>query len=114
MSEETKTVITARADMNTDKQMATVVVVPMPAWKIALVRCVRVYIQSLLGFLTATGTGLTAAVGAALGTPIPAMDFFHMLVFCASLAIAPATVSLLQNILELLAKIDATNPTLRA
>ena len=114
MSEETKTVVTERATMATDREIASVTVVTMPAWQIALVRCCRVYLQALLGFLTATGTGLAGAVATAVGTPIPAMDFWHMLVFSASLAVAPATVSLIQNVIELLAKIDATNPGLRA
>jgi hypothetical protein len=114
MPEETKTVITARADVATDKQQAAVTIVTMPAWKIAFVRCVRVYLQSVLGFLTAGVTGATSAVGAALGAPMPAMDFWHQLLFALSLAVAPATVSLIQNICELLAKIDASNPTLRA
>lgn len=110
MADETKTVVTARTEMTTDKELASVTVVTMPGWQIALVRCCRVYLQSLVGFLLATGSGLTAAAGVTM----PATDFYHVLVISASMAVAPATISLIQNVIELLAKLDATNPTLRA
>jgi hypothetical protein len=110
MADETKTVVTERAEMTTDKELNSVTVVSMPPWKIALVRCCRVYLQSLVGFLLATGTGATAAAGLTM----PVTDFYHILVVSASMAVAPATISLIQNIIELLAKLDATNPTLRA
>lgn len=110
MADETKTVVTARADVTTDKQQAAVVVVTMPGWQIALVRCCRVYLQSLVGFLVATGTGATAAAGLTM----PMTDFYHVLATSASMAVAPAAISLIQNVIELLAKLDATNPTLRA
>ena len=110
MPDETKTVITARADVKSDAQQASIKLVTMPAWKIALVRCCRVYLQSLVGFLLATGTG----IGEAAGLTMPAQDFYHILATSASLAVAPAAISLIQNIVELLAKIDATNPTFRA
>lgn len=110
MPEDTKTVVTERPAMVTEKQLNSVTVISMPPWKIALVRCARVYLQSLVGFLLAAGTGLTAAVGLTM----PVGDFGKLLVTCASLAIAPAAISLIQNVIELLAKLDATNPTLRA
>lgn len=110
MPDETKTVVTARADMVTDTQQASVTVVAMPGWQIALVRCCRVYLQSLVGFLLAGVSGLADAAG----VTIPAEDFAHKLVIAGSLAVAPAAISLIQNIIELLAKLDATNPTLRA
>jgi len=114
MAEDTKTVVTERAEMNTDKELASVTVVALPPWKIILIRACRVYLQSLVGFLAATSIGVAGSVGAAVGTPIPLMDFWHTLLFSLSLATAPAVISLIQNTLELLAKLDATNPTWRA
>jgi len=110
MPDETKTVVTARADMVTDKQQADVTVVTMPGWQIALVRGCRVYLQSLVGFLLAAGSGATAAAGLTM----PVHDFYHLLTLSASMAVYPAAISLIQNVIELLAKLDATNPTLRA
>jgi hypothetical protein len=110
MPEDTKTVVTERPAMVTEKQLNSVTVISMPPWKIVLVRCCRVYLQSLVGFLLATGTGLTSAVGLTM----PVQDFGQLLLTCASLAVAPAAISLIQNLIELLAKLDATNPELRA
>jgi len=110
MADETKTVVTERAAMTTDKQLNSVTVVSMPPWKIVLVRATRVYLMTLVGLLTVTGTPLGASVGLSLAAP----DFFSWLVTCASVSVAPAVISLIQNAAELLAKLDATNPTLRA
>lgn len=84
-------------------------IVAMPAWQIIGVRALRVYVQSLLGFLTATSTGLAGAVG----VHIDAGDFLRQVTVAASLAVAPAFFSLLQNTAELLASIDTSRPTLR-
>jgi len=110
MADETKTVVTERPEMTTDKELNSVTVISMPPWKIAGVRALRVYIQTLVGLLIATGTGAAAAVGVTMS----AGDFAHTLLVCGSIAVAPAAISLLQNIAELLAKLDATNPGLRA
>ena len=107
---DTATVVTARLGMLTDTQLRSVTIIPMSPWTIALVRGCRVYLQSLVGFLLATRSGLSAAAGLTM----PAQDFAQQLLMCASLAVAPATVSLIQNVLELLAKMDSTNPTWRA
>jgi hypothetical protein len=85
-------------------------VIAMPWWQIVLVRTARVYAQSLLGFLTAAGLGATGAVG----VKMPTGDFLHLFGACAGLALAPAVFTLIQNVVELLAKLDVTRPTLRA
>ncbi len=46
--------------------------------------------------------------------PLPAAGFGVVLLNAASLALAPAVVSLLQNAIELLARLDVTNPKARA
>lgn len=74
--------------------------------KLVLVRVVRTYLQSLLGLLTAGMAGGAAGM-------IPFTDFQDLLVKSASLAIAPAVVSAIQNILEILTKLDETKPELR-
>jgi hypothetical protein len=107
--EQVATVVTRRDDMYTLEQKEDVIVVAMPAWQIVGVRTLRVYLQSFVGFLTAMGTGFAEAVmGVQLG------PFAQQFVIAASMAVAPATISLLQNTIELLTKLDATNPTLRA
>lgn len=83
-------------------------ILTMSGWKMVLVRCARVYLQSLLGFLMADSTGLAAAVG------IPLDKFGGALWVAATLAVAPATISLVQNIIEILTNIDVNSPALRA
>lgn len=74
---------------------------------IIIVRGVRTFLQVLVGLLTAGATGLGSGV-------LPVGDFTMLLKVSASLAIAPAVVSIIQNTIELLAKLDQTAPTLRA
>lgn len=69
-----------------------------------IVRTVRSYLQGLVGFLVAGVSGVAV---------IAAPDFFLTLQNAASLALAPAVVALLQNTIELLAKIDESKPALR-
>jgi hypothetical protein len=102
-----KTVVTDRADA---RSVLNPEIVPMPAWQIALVRTARVYLQSLAGFVTAGATGFAGAVG----VPLAVGDFSTLLVQAASLAVAPAAMTLLQNAIELLASIDTKNPAFRA
>jgi hypothetical protein len=85
-------------------------VIVMPAWQRVLVRTARVYLQSLAGFIIAGGTGL---VEAATDVKMPIGNFLQLLIASASLAVAPAALTLLQNAVELLAKFDETRPTMR-
>lgn len=112
MDETPKTIVTARAETVEEKTHtdAGVQLVPMPAWQIALVRTLRVYLQSLAGFLTAGATGFAGAVG----VPLAVGDFSTLLVQSASLAVAPAAMTLIQNAIELLSNLDTRKPTLRA
>lgn len=71
-------------------------------WQQALVRTVRTYLQGLVGFLMAGGTGAADAVG----VPLPAHDFLALLGVSAGLAVAPAIIALLQNAVELLSKLE--------
>ena len=109
-TEETKTIVTERVGMTTDKQQNAVTIVGMPPWQIVAVRAARVYLMTLVGLLTVTGS----PIGSAAGLTLTVNEFFPWLMTCASVSVAPAVVSLLQNAIELLAKLDATNPGLRA
>ena len=73
------------------------------------VRVLRTYLQSLVGSLLAVGSGAAEAVG----IHIPIKDFGDLLMTSAGLAVAPAVMSLLQNAIEILTKLDQTNPQAR-
>lgn len=112
--QELKTLV--RATEDTPKVVGTagmgsdteVTVTTMPWYKMAAIRAARVYLQALVGFLVVGGTGIGEAAG------IPIYQFGGNLATAATLAVAPSVVSLLQNILEFLTKLDVTNPALRA
>jgi hypothetical protein len=110
MPEETKTIVTERSGMVTDHQAASVAVVLMTPVRIIGVRAARVYLQTLIGLLGAFGLGVATDVGVTM----TAGTFWHTLVACGSLALAPAIMSILQNTVELLAQVDASSPQWRA
>jgi hypothetical protein len=80
------------------------------------IRTLRTYLQSLVGFLVAGGTGAIGAITDAVGVElnIPARDFVDLLVIAASLSVAPAAIALLQNTVELLADLEHAKPEWRA
>lgn len=77
------------------------VVTPLAA---LVVRVLVVFLQTLLGLLTA---GMTTTI-------IPATDFRDLVVKCASLSIAAAGICLLQNLITLFSKLEQRFPLLRA
>ena len=109
MADVLKTVVVDRPE-NSAKQVAHTVLVALSPLRIVLTRGARVYVQSLVGFLTAVMSGAAGAAGVTLS----AGDFWGQFVTCAGLAIAPAVMSLLMNVAELLGKLDETVPQLRA
>jgi hypothetical protein len=70
------------------------------------VRCARVYVQGVLGFATAGGLGLNIG--------LEAHEAGHLLTRAATLAIAPVAFTFLQNVVELLTRLDESLPRLRA
>ena len=70
---------------------------------IILVRASRVFLQTLLGLLSA---GMVAP------KLLPVADFNHLLISCASLSVASAVVCVIQNAIELLGRLDQKFPTL--
>jgi hypothetical protein len=67
------------------------------------VRALRVYLQTILGLLTA---------GTVLPDLLPAADFMSLLSTSASLSVAAAGICVLQNMVELLTKLDQKTPRL--
>jgi len=72
---------------------------------IILVRAGRVFLQTLLGLLTA---------GTVAPSLLPAADFTHLLLKCASLSVGASVICVIQNLIELLGKFDQSHPTLTA
>jgi hypothetical protein len=72
---------------------------------IICVRALRVFLQTLLGLLSA---------GTVAPKLLPAADFMHLLGICASLSVAATVVCVIQNAIELLAALDQKFPTLSA
>jgi len=88
--------------IETPEGQPNVEVVQMSWYAQVGVRVLRTYLQSLLGFLLAMGSGAADAVGIKL----PAADFGQLMIQSASLALAPAAISLIQNAVEILTKMD--------
>jgi hypothetical protein len=78
----------------------------MPWYQILGVRALRVYLQSLVAFLT-------IAPAAVAGGILPA-EFAMNVQQAALMAVAPAAMSLIQNALELIIRLDESSPKLRA
>jgi len=105
MSEDPKTLV---REGSGDTPTTITTVVTMPGWQMVLVRAARTYVQCLLGFLTASSTGLAGAAG------IPIAQFGNQFAVAATLAVAPTVVSLLMNVGEILTDLDVNRPGLRA
>lgn len=114
MSARISTVVTKRADTmphstnaETPAAMpANVRVVAMHAVYIVLVRCARVYVQTVAGIMTAGGLGMDSGI-------LP-NDLLALLLMAMQLAAAPVCYTALMNAGELLAKLDQTSPQWRA
>lgn len=108
-----KVLAVARGTLTADVTAATprgttdVRVVVVSAARVVAIRTARTYLQSLLGFLGA------AVVGAIPTDPLDPPDAWAKLATAAGLALFPAVISCLQNILELLGRLDVTQPELR-
>lgn len=77
-----------------------------------LVRAIRTYLQSLLGFLTLGLAGKPVADN--IGVVITPDSFLGVLGVAAGLALAPTIVAVLHNAAELLARLDERFPKARA
>lgn len=113
MSEPIQTIVTEReggiekpTTGLTPPNIPNVTVQPMPWYRIVATRAARVYMQSLVGFLTAASTAVAAGV-------LP-VEFAISVQNAALLAVGPAVMSVLQNTAELLVRLDESHPQLRA
>lgn len=99
-AETMKTVVTQRVEtVPGDPNRAIVQIVAMPWWQIIGVRVARVYLMTVVGLLGGGATGVISSIDlktAFLG------------------AIGAAVISMLVNSIELLARLDQTNPQIRA
>lgn len=82
---------------------------PMPIWQQILVRVLRTYIQTFLGFVALLNIGNVVPGGAIPTTT----DASQSLVLALWAALFPTIVALLQNSLEFLVKLDKNAPQLR-
>jgi len=76
-------------------------------WVQVLVRFGRTYLQSLLGTYATLTSGIPEQMGLNLS------EFGNTFYLAAIFAVAPAVISLLQNTLEFLVKLDTNAPRLR-
>ena len=120
-----KTLITTRPNMPADitietpKGVADVEVVSMSWWKQVLIRTARTYLQSVLGTITALSAGpavigATVSIQAADAMRLAIEQFGGVIASALVLAIMPAVITLIQNLIELLTKLDTSNPKFRA
>lgn len=117
--ENIKTLVTERPDAPEDGSIvktpsgdANIQFVTRTVWAQVGIRVARTYVQALAGFIIAVETGAAAGVGVAVG--IPASAFMSRFWIAAGMAAAPAVMALLQNVIELLSKMDETSPEFRA
>lgn len=114
-----QTLVTDRADapsdgtiVSTPGQRPDLVIKLMTPIAQVLVRAARTYVQGLIGFLVLGVAAKPLAEG--LGVVIPPGDFWAAFQVAAGLATAPTVISLLQNVAELLGRVDALFPQFRA
>ena len=100
MTEPTQTVVRVSA------MDSAIEVRPMSVASIILVRCARVYMQTLLGLLSAGGLG-------AMPGWMPG-ELWNNVLSAATLSLAPVVFTFLQNSVELLARLDERSPQWRA
>jgi len=107
-----RTIVTERAG----EIEAPILVVKVPPWKQVLVRVARTFLQAFLGFALLLVVGsltVDAANWARWLDSAYLLDLGRRVLVCAIVASAIALVSLGQNALELVLRLDATNPRLR-
>lgn len=90
---------------------SNIIVEVMTPAGVILVRVLRTYFQAVLGFATAA---LVAPAIPVLSDVLPPAQLGELLVACFLAGLGPAAISALQNIVELLAKLDEARPELRA
>ena len=111
-----KVVVTKREEtpehptlIRTPQSEADLQVVPMPWYTQVLIRAARTYLQNVIGYILGAAIGTSVAYAAEAVLPVmPARDFAVVFLASLSVAIGPTVVCVLQNGLEILTKLDAT------
>lgn len=113
------TIVTAREDAPRDGTLVRtpgdrpdIIIKVMTPLLQVVVRGLRTYVQGLIGFLLLGLAGRPALEG--LGVVIPPGDFLDALRLAGGLAFAPTVISVLQNLGELLLRLDQSLPKWRA
>lgn len=104
--------------LETPEGLPNVEVVPMSWWAQILVRVTRTYLQSVVGTITTLTAGkavigATVSAGAADAMGLAIDQFGGVLLASASLAVMPAVICLITNLIEILTKLDTSRPGLR-
>lgn len=102
MESVAKTVVTGPSDA----VPSAVEIITMTRLQVVVVRAARVYLQTVLGILTAGGVGAVPGV-------LP-QELHALIVVALKLGAAPVVFTVLQNAIELLAEVDSRYPKLRA
>jgi hypothetical protein len=106
MSEPSEVKTLVRPEVIKTDQWGGVQLQPMHPVALVAVRCTRVYLQTVLGLLSAGGLGMVPG-----WTP---GELASNVQSAAMLSMAPVVFTFLQNTLELLARIDERRPEWRA
>lgn len=111
--QDINTVVVKRSDGVNETQVVqtradepNIRVTPMTVTRVIFTRTARVYMQTFMGLL---GAGMTGVDGGILPN-----DFASLALKCAQLSVAAAGVTLGQNILEILGRLDEKAPQWRA
>jgi hypothetical protein len=103
--------ISASTTADTPHGIPNVYIKALSPLLILVVRTFRAFLQSLAGMLTASG--FVAATGVGAQTLI-VHDFWSALYACTLISLCVAMVAFIQNLLELVSKLDQSLPAWRA
>jgi hypothetical protein len=91
----------------TPRGTSDVRVVVLPAVRVVAIRAVRTFLQAWLGFLGASVVGVIPT------DPLAPPEAWQRIAIAAGLALWPAAISGIQNTLEIVSRLDVTQPELR-
>lgn len=110
-----------KSTLKTPSGEANVEIVTMTWYSQVGIRCLRSYVQNVLGYLLGAGLGVgvaqaAEAIAAEAGVSVPADTAALLKIVMAALfaGIGPTIICFLQNSYEILTKLDVTAPRWRA
>lgn len=120
MEDVVKTVVVKREDGVSQSTMAStppdqpnVLIHALSPLRVVVVRSARVYMQSFIAFLTTGMSGISKMVLPDAVAQVMPQDLWGLVILAAQIAVAPAFVTLVQNIGELLMRMDEKAPQWR-